>query len=492
MDWKLFPPTQASFYNQELSQKNRVSLEQLYHNLDALLKRDTTDCLSKQLNGLVHNNARVYRIKPRFLRQQKIESFDTGDFGKTSKCYSVKENYCNQSPVNLGTDKKVYKPLESQSKSNSSHDDNPSSASCQKQLCLAKEPAILRQISRKCSSGKKRKKTLLQLTSEGNCNGRDVLPSNGWWRKEDSSDSETETEAGIKETDGSTSFNLEMKNDEFEKSCMACASPKGSQVALFGSHVFENNRNDTKMQARANSCPSRVEGYRQMKSEEQSGTGESRNFFQSTSGDGNEEAWTKETLFVPGPPQTTPIPGDETCQTCSEDNTPLCFSRSLILDSAIFDDNYELDYGDLLRHRRNTTSRINYNTLETTGYNYASPNKGCIIKEGGSKRSLENRNKILCVLPKVNLSKANKTAPIGFPEKVVKRRPNTANVPVKLRLQHRHKSSAKLSGKVTEENGTDERVLPTTLNKSADASYSIMTPYMANIVWSVMEDEKVL
>ena len=96
------------------------------------------------------------------------------------------------------------------------------------------------------------------------------------------------------------------------------------------------------------------------------------------------------------------------------------------------------------------------------------------------------------MLPKVNLSKANKTAPTGFPEKVVKRRPNTANVPVKLRLQHRHKSSAKLSGKVTEENGTDERVLPTTLNKSADASYSIMTPYMANIVWSVMEDEKVL
>ena len=57
------------------------------------------------------------------------------------------------------------------------------------------------------------------------------------------------------------------------------------------------------------------------------------------------------------------------------------------------------------------------------------------------------------------------------------------------KLTHRNKSG--VSGKLTEDKDTDERVLPITLNKSAEASYSIMTPYMANIVWSVMEDEKV-
>ena len=84
----------------------------------------------------------------------------------------------------------------------------------------------------------------------------------------------------------------------------------------------------------------------------------------------------------------------------------------------------------------------------------------------------------------------NKAISAVLQKGAVKRRPNTVDIPVKLRLKHRSNAFTKFS-KVTEDKSADERVLPTTLSKSAEASYSVMSPYMANVVWSVMDDEKV-
>lgn len=84
----MFPSTQASIFNQELSQNGRVSLEKLFHNLEALLNRDKTDCLAKQLDGLLRSSTRIYQVKPRFRSvEKKVEKFVCARrTGKTMKC----------------------------------------------------------------------------------------------------------------------------------------------------------------------------------------------------------------------------------------------------------------------------------------------------------------------------------------------------------------------------------------------------------------------
>ena len=479
MDWKLSPSTHASVYNQEFSQQSRVSTEQLFHNLDALLRRDIRDCLSKQLQGLLNNNVRIYRVRESFQRRQKIGNLDAEDnFKREVKCNSVKEKHCKLLSLKCPNTEVHKSSVDSQL--SRSRCGKSKSAAYTKGSFSSKEPATPPPISPMFSSSNCNNKRQLQLTSETN-NGGDVLPSNGWWREKGSSDSDTEGDAG--ETDYSASFNLNMKNDEFEQAIISCSSPESVPLPLFVSDVSENYHSWAKMQARTSSCPAQLSKAQRMQSNERNGKRELCNFFQLTSGVGNEEESC--------PPQTSPVPDDKTCKTCSEDKPLSCFRGPLIVarNADISHENLKLNYGELLQHRPDTTSRIYYNTLETSGYNSASaPSKGRIIssRDHSQRRLIENRSKILCALPEVN----NKTRPAGYPEKTVKRRPNTANIPVKLKFKHKSKSG--VSGKLTEDRDTDERVLPTTLSKSADASYSIMTPYMANIVWSVMDDEKVL
>ena len=474
MDWKIFPPTQTSIFNQQLSQRTRVSLDKLVHNLDALLKRDRADCLTKQLNGLLESNARIYQVRPRFgrLRQTPGTYVLARKTGNTVKCNTVEEGYYRQPALGAGNKK----TLTLQSKTNRSQC-HKSRSTAHRELLFKEEPETPPQLCPKFSSGKGKNKMTLQSNSEDlRCEGG-LLPSNGWWQNQGSSDSETETEAGIEETDRSASLSSEIKSDEFPQPCLASDGRESGQLSLCGSEFSEENcHNCATVPVRASSCP------------KQNGIKKPCNFFHLTS---------RETCLVLSPSQTTPIPGDKTCQTPSEDKSLLCSSESLSLgsDAVKFDDDLKLAYGELLQHRPYTTSRINYNKLVTTGYNYPVPNRGRIQENGNDAvKSLENRDKLRCVLPKMNFGKVNKITPLGFTEKAVNviRRSNTAYVPVKLRLKHRSKCSVKFKGEVKEDSGADERVLPTTLTKSADVSYSIMSSYMANVVWSVMDDEKVL
>ena len=153
----------------------------------------------------------------------------------------------------------------------------------------------------------------------------------------------------------------------------------------------------------------------------------------------------------------------------------------------------KLGYRELFHYRLSTKSRIDNNKLRALKHNYLRPDKKSMPKEENSSQKYLNKyRKTTCVFPNVNASRAksNKAIPVVLQKKAVKRRPNTADIPVKLRLQHRSNAFTKF--KVNKENGAHERVLPTTLNKSAQTTYSLMTPYMANVVWSVMDDENVV
>ncbi|KAJ7370992.1 hypothetical protein OS493_028611 [Desmophyllum pertusum] len=522
MEW--FPPTEARTDFEERSRKTQVSLEKLFHNLDKLLKRDTSDCLSKHLNGLLNNNAEIYQVRPSVERREKIDYVEREeDIERTIECKTINGRYFKHFALKC-PDTSVHKPLNSQS--NRSRYGKSSTLLPRDVFSSSKtEPSSPPRISPTSPSSNNREETKGQLKLERlpltlGANGCDVLPSNGWWQTEanhgeSSSDSETEADV-IKETDCSACLNLEeIKSDVFDqtRSLDVRDRPETGQSSLFSSKDSDYSSDGSKTQTRAGPDPSTLAKIQGMRFEEMRGARETSSFFHLTSGSGNESAssgFIDETFVEPRPPQPTPDPDDQACQTGSENKSMSCFTRSTSFasNSAMFDDDLELDYKELLHHRFNTTSRINYNNLETfkhnylrpkthynnletVKHNYSHPEKGLIIKEDENFRQGNGKSrKITCVFPKVNVSKDRTKNNRIIPVVSVKRRPNTADVPVKLRLKHRTNAFTKFS-KATEETGADERVLPTTLNRSAEVSYSVMTPYMANVVWSVMDDEKV-
>lgn len=467
MDWKLFPSTQASVYYQENSQQSRISMERLCDNLEALLRRDKRDCLSKQLHGLL-NRAGKHEVRPKAGIQRTPTSEklkDGSDLERAGKCSSVKEEYSGKlSRKYLNT--QATREL-ADSKANCSRDGKYKSGI--NKTFYAKEP---RPISTKFLSGKCKKRGQIQMNLETDKSEVEVLPSNGWWLEQRSSDSETESDLGI---DCSVSLNLNTNSDDFGSSNSICSSIKNGRRSLVAS---KNGHSGAEYQARKDSFSSQLSEDYKMLTSEQGGEKDSCNFFELTSGAEDEE---ESFSTVPSPPSTSPVVDDKGSEFCSNSGpSSLSLSQPLYNahDKEIFDDNLSLEYRELLQHRPNTTSRITYTTLKTS--------YGHIIEEyNRSQGILETRNKTHCALPKVN-NKTTKTDHLGNADK---RRPHTAALPVILKLTHRNKSG--VSGKLAEDKDTDERVLPTTLNKSAEASYSIMTPYMANIVWSVMEDEKV-
>ena len=496
MDWKFFPPTQVRIDDEERSQNiNRVSMEQLFHNLDAVLKRDISDCLSKHLDGLLRNNATIYQVRPSVQRRERRDYFEAGEDGEdVVRCKTDREGYFSQLVLKC-PNTSASKSQSLQSKSSYPVSRKPSTVFTSKKPTTP--PQICR-LTRSISKNDARKERLkferlpLTLDSEQ----YDVLPSDGWWRSETSgestSDSEREAEV-INEAKSKSGLNLEIKNDNSDhcRSLDVYSSPESVQL-LFSPVALDCCNDGSKKQTQAGSRSSELSKIQGMQSEELlRGARETSSFSHLTNRSGNEE---RGIIIAPRPPQSTPDVDEKTCQTYSEksENYSLSsFSRSTSFasDAAIFGEDLKLDYRELLHYRMNTSSRIDHNKLEALKHNYSYPNKPLLPKEqNSSQKCFAKCRKIACVFPKVNAtrvknSKAKKVA--------LKRRPNTADASVKLRLQQRSNAFIKFS-KVKDENGADERVLPTTLNKSADASYSVMTPYMANVVWSVMDDEKVV
>ena len=450
-------------------------MERLCDNLEALLRRDKRDCLSKQLHGLLNRAGKhEVRLKAGIQRTPTSEKLKDGsDLERAGKCSSVKEEYSEKlSRKYLNT--QATREL-ADSKASCSRDGKYKSGI--NKTFYAKEP---RPISTKFLLGKCKKRGQIQMNLETDKSEVEVLPSNGWWLEQRSSDSEAESDLDI---DCSASLILNTNSDDFGSSTSICSSIKNGRRSLV---VSKNRHSEAEYQERKDSFTSQLSEDYKMLTSEQGGEKDCCNFFELTSGTGNEE---ERFSAVPSPPSTSPVVDDKGSEFRSHSgpsSLSLCEPLYNAHDVEIFHDNLSLEYRALLQHRPNTTSRITYTTFKTSyGYNDAFQGIGRIIEEYNRSRGiLETRNKTHCALPKVN-NKTTKTDHLGNADKS----PHTAALPVILKLTHRNKSG--VSGKLTENKDTDERVLPTTLNKSAEASYSIMTPYMANIVWSVMEDEKV-
>ena len=497
MDWKFFPPTQVHIDDEERSQKiNRVSMDQLFHNFDALLKRDINDCLSKHLDGLLRNNAAIYQVRPSVQRRERRDYFQAGEDGEeVAECKTVREGCISQLVLKC-PNTSVCESQSLQSKSSYSESGKPSTVFASKkpstppQICR-----LTRSINRNDARKERLKSKRLPLKTLDS-KQYDVLPNDGWWSSEtngaSTSDSEREAEV-INEAESKAGLNVEIKNDNPDhcRSLCVCSRPESVQ-SLFSPVALDYCKDGSKKQTWTGSSFSELSKIQGRQSEELLRVGsETSSFFHLTSGSGNEKSGI---ITAPRPPQSTPNVNKKTCQTCSESCSLSSFSRSASFasDAAIFGEDLDLDYRELFHYRKNTKSRIDLNKLEALKYNYSYPNMPLLPREENSPQEYFNKcRKKACAFPKVNASRAKNSK---AEKDAVKRRPNTADASVnrvKLRLRQRSNAFIKFS-KVKDENGADERVLPTTLNKSADASYSVMTPYMANVVWSVMDDEKVV
>ena len=484
MDWKFFHPAQALINEEEQSQKiNRVSVDQLFHNLDALLKRDVSDCLSKQLEGLLKNYPTIYQVRPSVQRRERCDYFEAGEDGeKGVKCKMVQRESCSNQLALKCPNTSVYNSQSLQSKSSSPVNGKPSPAFASKKP--ATPPQILRPTRSIITTDARKEKLKLErnpLTLESD--RHDVLPSDGWWRREnsDESASESETEAEvINETKSNSGLNADV-----------CSSPESVQ-SLSNSVVLNYCHDGSKAQTPAGYSPGVLSKIQGMQSQELlRGASETYSFLNLTSGSEKESG----IIMAPRPPQPTPDLDDNTCQTCSENYSLSSYSRSTSFasDAAILGEDLKLGYRELFHYRLSTKSRIDNNKLRALKHNYLRPDKKFMPnEENSSQKYLNKYRKTTCVFSNVNASRAksNKAIPVVLQRKAVKRRPNTADIPAKLRLQHRSNAFTKF--KVNKENGAHERVLPTTLNKSAQTTYSLMTPYMANVVWSVMDDENVV
>ena len=494
---EFFPPTQGRFNDEERFQKmTRVSVDQLFHNIDALLNRDIKDCLSKHLDGLLRNNASIYKVGSSVQRRERIDYFEAGEDGKKGvKCKTVREGYFNRLALKC-FNTTVYKPQSIQSESSCIINGKPSTRFRSKKPVTP--PEICRPTLSMSKNGARQERLKferLPLTLDRDSNQYDLLLSNGWWRSErggeSTSDSETEAEV-FNEAKPNSVLNVEIKSDNSDhcRSLNMCGSAE-SVRSLFSSVVLDNCNDGSKTQSRASSTSSELSKLQGIQSEELfRRASETSSFFHLTSGYGNES----EIIKALRPPQPTPDLDDKTCQTCSENYSLSSFSRSTTFasDAAIYSEDLRLGYRELFHYRLNAKSRLDYDKLEAVKYTYYRPDKPLILKEEKSSQKYFEKCRT-SVFPNVisNRAKNSKAIPVVIQKEAVKRRPNTADIPVKLRLQHRSNAFTKLR-KVKEENSIDERVLPTTLNKPTDASYSVMTPYMANVVWSVMDDEKVV
>lgn len=479
----------------------RISMDQLFYNLDGLLKRDMNDCLSKQLNGFFNKHARIYQFGPS--NQRDRVNLRAGQGFRKKDEYKTLQESCFSLFARTSQSASVHKPSNLRFKSTHLRNGISSAPSRNgfSSNRLIRPPNIPSKPPNNTSNERKRRQFKLEgLPSSSEAKApSDLLPSNGWWRTNGKgtcgSDSETDSEVSS-EVENSERFDLETKNDgsiqRYSLDAQDSSKSRQSSISSLGSELSDN---ESKPQAKESSTPCLPSEIQKESIRGISGELKTSSFFHLTSGPGNESEPKDERYLESRPPHPTPDLDEKNCSE-SKSLLPLNISPSLFITAEKFDDDLKLDSKELFNNRfYNSTSRVNYSNLATFMQNSARLDQEPISREENFQRSVDKYRKVSCAFPRVreskNGSKNHRAVPLSLQKRAVQNRPNTAKLPARLRLKHRGSPFTKFT-KATEETGPNERILPTTLHKSAETSYSVMSPYMANVVWSVMSDEKVV
>ena len=465
MDWKLFPQTHVSVFDQEIPRNIRVSRQHLFDNVEGLLRRDKTDCETKQLNGLIASNERKYQVTPRFRRriEHKVKKNTyMREGGDMANCGNTCENnYYRNSSCSEGNET----GMTFQNKPKHSHCDGSTKETYSKELLHKSKTLQPTESSSKTSSDKERSSLTRKFSVQKECEGEE-LPSNGWWNEQRLSDSENEEKDNLQKTEHNGNSDQENTVNQFVLPMWTTRGRIGQNLSsLSGEDLSESDScNFEKGQIQTSSRSNFRE--RQCSAVGQSSEGKAFDIFQLTR------------------VETCPSKIARNGETC----TPLLrrsdVETKITSNGFQFDDDLLLIGDQLLRYDTRTKSRITCKTIRPLSSNFVVK---CRLnaKMNNSAKGQETQR----VSPRMTENKLNKIAPVGTVDNT-QRLPGKVNSPVKLRLKHRDQFLAQSRGAAEIIKSTDERMLPTTLHKSADASYSIMSPYMASVVWSVIHDEK--
>lgn len=467
MDWKVFPQTHVSVFNHEITRNIRVSRQHLLDNVEALLRRDKTDCETKQLNGLIASTERTYHVTPRFRRRIEVNvksNITMREGGDIAICRNSHENNENRnSSRSEGNETRIT----FQNKPKHSHCDGSTKETYSKELLHNSKTLRPTKLSSKSSSDKERSSLTRKSSVEKECKG-DKLPSNGWWNEQRLSDfsySENEEKDDLQKTEHNGNLDQDDAVNQFVLPLSTTRRIVQTLSSSSGEDLSETDSSSLKKgQPQTNSRSYFRE--RQCSAVGQSSEGKAFDIFRLTS---VETCASKATR---NGEHCTPLLPRSDAETKANDFQ--------------FDDDLHLTSDQLLRYDTGTTSRITCKTIEPRSSNFVVK---CRLND--KINNFAKGQETQRVLPRMTKRKLNKIAPVGTADDT-QRPQGEVNSPVKLSLKHRGKFLAQSGGAAEIIKGTDERMLPTTLHKPADASYSIMSPYMASVVWSVMADEKAL
>ena len=464
MDWKLFPQTQVNVFNHQITRNIRVSRHHLLNNVEALLRRDKTDCKTKQLNGLIASTERTYQVTPKFRRriEVKVKGNINMRGGDIANCRNSYENNDNRnSSRSEGNEMRIM----FQNKTKHSHCEGSTTETYSKELLHNSKTLRPTKLSSKTSSDKERGSLTRKFSVEKECKG-DELPGNGWWNEQRLSNfsySENEEKEDIQKTEQNGNLDQDDTVNQFvlplsttRRIVQTLSSSSGEDLGETDSCSFEKGQIQT-------SCRSNFR-ERQCSAVGQSSEGKAFDIFRLTSVETCASKVTRNGEYC------TPLLPRSDAETKANDFQ--------------FDDDLYLTSDQLFRYDTRTTSRLTCKTIKPRSSNFVVK---CRLND--KINNFAKGQETQQVLPRMTKSKLNKIAPVGTADDT-QRPQGEVNSPVKLRLKHRGEFLAQSRGAAEIIKGTDERMLPTTLQKSADASYSIMSPYMASVVWSVMADEE--
>ncbi|XP_032231857.2 uncharacterized protein LOC116614682 [Nematostella vectensis] len=511
---QMFPPPLTPDLNRNTKPNLLISFDRLQQNIDGILQRDVIDCKVRNLVGLLSSNSRLYvdkagnnfkgkqRNLATDLRVRYSESFNHGDSWFKREC-DMKGKGTNKHLSRLCLDAQISETSKIKSgeitpfqESGKDSDDSNES------ICLDKDLSEKRHTSTKGKfanmekrlTKKARRNTTNAKQRRISCDyahGIKPLPSNGWWANKDDdseSDSETNTE---------TTANREISNEDLKIIANKTDYPTKpehypTETKYYPTEIKHYSTETDNYPSKSEQYTTETEHYRSASeptrfiadSDANLGT----SFFYLTNSDCNTQSNQAKTT-------KNEIKGKS-----NNNHSAVSLGRIEIEDSenSMIAEPAEVGFGGLItRPQIPKTLSLDCGILleykDSVGSRFGSLEDTRIVPDFTSLA--EQYKGKHAPVSEANQTKYGRTIRDG----VAKRTENARNgrnmnrkleQPTKFRLKHTHSRCSRVKYEEAAGQG-DGRLLPTTLTKSSKSAFSLMSPYMATVVWSVMQDENI-
>lgn len=457
-----------------------ISLGKLRYNFNMLLDRDMKDCLSKNLTALIGKDYRIYINNKRIPGSEQSENGRHTVSNVVQDVHTAKiiENECVLQEKRQSDKSKEKQDVLPLSTSDLARKHSKAEIFQSKAIAYSRDQANKEKIDQNNGGKNARTSKMFRKASQDRLSlcydtedNEEALPGDGWWLRSANSDSESEINFSHNKEGGSPASS----GQNFEETNTTSEDAIISEESICGGSESE------KLSASFNSSSQR--------------SGTDSPIFYLTSFEpkihSTPIARKSESVDTLIPMEDKLFRRNDANMTCSEIKSKLAEKASA------FSEDIELDCKSVLSFRARIHGRAQCSLPARNGECLEKPPEHSQRKPRGAKdvkNLLDSKPKRKTkTFYEVKEDETNKKMIFVPYKEQAQGRKSVQNKPVKLKMQHRRDNGTSLgsSDKMLSADEADSRLLPTTLTHSANGSYSMMTPYMANVVWSVMEDENV-